>query len=879
MKGHLEPTPEARELIEGFVAQRDALAAAFESGAITGGIRMARTLTDATDQWITRLWDAARGDLEPVCILAVGGYGRQELSFGSDLDLVLEVEDGLETSSALADAVARFMAWARLGRVKLAHAVRTPAQTLEAFDEDFRTPVSYLDARSLTGVPQVGIAIAIEKLRADDEGHGFVELLLEGYKSRLDRHGQTIYLLEPDLKSGKGALRDLHIVRWAGLVRGGFDVESQTDDTLGWSARERAAYREGHDWLLEVRGLLHAIHRRKHDRLHFPDQERLAGLLVESDDGVAAAAETLMRRHYKVTRTIGKLTERALRRWAPTQAQIDCRVDSAFRVGGGQLFMEAERPSPEQVFEALRIASEYDALLDPTTEERIESVATSWGSTIREDQALGRVLCGLLTDVGGSPRTSTRLLELGVLPAFVPEFEPVICHVQHDVYHVYTTDVHLLQCLEFARRLLNGKGPGAQKWPGFGVIAGEIEDRRVFLLAALFHDIGKNRGGGHSVKGAAMMNDVGPRLGLSEDQTDLLSFLVREHLSLSHAARRHDLADRRVVRDLAARIRTIETLNQLTALTFCDMSTVAPDVMNDWNASLLLQLHQLLRASIEHGVESAWQQMEQDVARIRDWLLEQVAADGQTRNLVDAFVRDLPSAHIVESAPDSLRLQFEAYANAHPEEPTILVRPDVDSASTEVVVSSPDIPGALARITGAISSLGLNILDARIVTTASGRLLDIFRVAQSGGASHALTPGSQTAVTDPARLEKLTARLRDVLVGTTSVEELLRKRIAEKKLAPRATPEVESSVEVLPEMSDDYTVLQIKAADRIGLLYEIARTLSHCDINIRLSKIDSLGTQVVDTFYIETLAGTRLDDAQIAAVVDALRDVCGNSRL
>ncbi len=398
----------------------------------------------------------------------------------------------------------------------------------------------------------------------------------------------------------------------------------------------------------------------------------------------------------------------------------------------------------------------------------------------------------------------------------------------------------------------------------------------MFLLAALFHDIGKNRGGGHSEKGARMMLDVGPRLGLDESQTELLSFLVREHLTLSHVARRHDISDRRLVRDLAARIRTVEALNQLTALTFCDSSTVGENVMTDWSATLLLQLHQRLRAAIEHGVEEAWRQIEADVHEIRTRLLENVDAD---RSRIDAFVRDLPASFLVESSRASLGRLFDAWERGGAGEPVVATSADPERGSTEVIVSAGDLPGALAQITGTISSMGLNILDARIVTTASGRLLDVFRVAQSGGASHAMTAAEQRAVTDEARLARLRRRLLAVLREEQSVEALLKRRIAEKRLAPRPTPDVDTVIEELDDVSDDYTVLQIKAPDRIGLLYEIARTLASHDVDIRLSKIDSVGTQVVDTFYLETLDGEKLDRAAVDVIRDSLRRVIETSAL
>lgn len=852
METHLDPTPAATSANDAFVRARQQIVdELLDDGR---GVVAAHALTLATDDWVRALWAAAGGF--DAHLIALGGFGRRELCHGSDVDLVIEVREGDEARAELRECVERFMTWARLTRVRLSHAVRTPSQTAEAFQVDVRTPVSYLDARSLTAEAQDSRDAAVKLLRADDEGVGFVAMLLEGYRARLQRYGQTIYLLEPDVKSGKGALRDVHMLRWAMLVR---------DESLEDLPRLAA----DHDWLLELRSLLHALHGRKHDRLHFPDQERIAVLLEDGSHTPRDAAEALMRRHYQVTRRIARTTERALRRWGPVVDAVEHHVSERFRLSGGTLFVDGEaRLRPDEVLEGLRLASQFDTLLDPVAEERFEAAAAEWGPDQRADASLCGTFRELLTDPASTARTSTRLLELGVLTRLVPEFEPVVCHVQHDVYHVYTTDVHLLRCLEFGRQLLRADSEVGTRWPEFATVAARIEDVEVFLLSTLFHDIGKNRGGGHSEKGAVMMIDVAPRLGLDVDRRDLLSFLVREHLTLSHVARRHDLSDRRLLRDLAARIRTVEALNQLTALTFCDMSTVGRNAITDWNATLLLQLHERLEATIRDGVAATWQHIAREVIEVRAWLSAQV---GEGRPQVDAFVRDLPATYLVEAKPEALARAFEAWRRGQDGEIVVLATPDAERGSTEVIVSAPDQPGVLAQITGTISSLGLNILDARIITTSSGRLLDIFQVAQSGGAAHALDRAEQVAVTDEARLARLRERLIEVLHGERTAAELLEQRAAQSKLAPRTTPDVDTSVEVIDDVSDDYTVVQVKAPDRIGLLYDIARTLSQCEVDIRLSKIDAVGTQVVDTFYLESIDHQQLNAEQIADVVAALR--------
>ncbi len=846
------------------------------------GPEAAEALTSATDLWIRDLWSIAGADLDfEAELVALGGYGRRELALGSDVDLVIEIPASGTADPELHDAVGRFVAWCREPRVKVSHAVRSEEQLREAVVEDVRTAVSYLDARPL-GPNWNGSSreIARVELEGADAGVGFVKLLWEGYKQRLNRFGKTVYRLEPELKNGAGGLRDLHAVAWAAQVRFDCAPHDEICEHAGWSAKHRDTFRQVREWLLDIRHSMHARNGRKSDRLRFGDQSALAQARYPELDP-RDAAERLMREHYSHARSASKLTERFLRRWDVPTAQPKELAGTAFFTVGEVMgtSRDASNMEPREVAEALRVASEHELLLDPKLEDELEQAVANWQVGEAE---IGELVGDLLTDLETSERTAQRLLDLGLLTAVVPEFEPIVCHVQHDVYHVYTTDTHSLLCHQMARGLLNETFE--PKWPEFGEIARRIEQRDAFLLAVLFHDIGKNRGGGHSRKGAVMMYNVGPRLGLDGDEVSQLSYLVREHLALSHAARRHDINDPRIIRDLAARIRTSETLNQLTALTFCDMSNVGDDVMNDWNASLLLSLHRRLHVAIEHGIESVWQRVSEELKQHQDAAVRLFAErndmdEGQAKSSLDEFFRDVPAGHVVETPVEALVRQYQVYAAAKVDRaPSVLSTPLEVRGVTEIIVSAPDVPGALAQITGTISAMGLNILTAQIVTTADKTTLDIFRVAQSGGAAHALNPGGQRAVTDENRIARLEARLLEVLQGELSVEELLESRIREKRLADRETPPVETAVRVVPELSDDFTVIEVKAPDRIGLLYEIASTLQANEVNIHLSKIDSLGTQVIDTFFVDSTSGSPLDEEHCERVLTALTEALASSR-
>lgn len=898
-------------LSESYIKQRRELIDQALANPQGQGLVLAQRLSALTDRWLIDLWqEATREALGPedAVLYALGGYGRQQLCPGSDLDVLIELKDPARLEDpALAPGLERWMTWVRQVRLKLALATRTIAQGKEQLELDVRTPIALLDARHLWGNDELlergtGKQAALKHLRGQDEGISFVNQLIQGHLGRRQRHGQTIYLLEPDLKSGLGALRDLHTLHWAASVRWGIDVLSELDEHHGWDQPMQDQYKRALDWILSLRHQLHTRHERKHDRLHFADQEYLAkGSLLETytetheeasaaqaldESTIAARAERLMRAHYAQTRQGLRMTERLLRRWSVRQLESPTPINARFGQAQGQLYLimapqGGAMLEAAQVFEALKLAFERELQLEATLEQQLAQAIEGWGVKEREDPALIQAFLELLTHTTDDNQQGQRLLDLGVLVAMMPEFAPLWCHVQHDLYHVYTTDQHTIYCVERARCMLSAtplKDEVVARWPAFAQIAAQLRQPRLLILAALMHDVGKNRGGDHSRKGAQLVPEMGQRLGLEHDEIERLAFLVREHLCLSRTARRRDLSDVRVIRDLAAKIRSTETLNLLTALTFCDMSTVGAEVMNDWNAALLLQLHQRLKAFIEHGIAHLWQGTQRKVAALRQQLRQTLQhtppaqleglSEQARQDLLDEFLRDVPFQSIAAWDHDLLLSLFETSCRRRSEGKTAMqIKLDEHTGVHELLIATTDRPGALAKLAGVLSASGLNILTAEILTTASGFALDLFRVLPQSHHSANAPPEPLSA----SRQQRLLELLWRVMDGDEDVEALLRQRQASSRLSPRQVPSVETSVEGLQTLSDDFTVLEIKTEDRTGLLFEIASTLHKSQLNTHFSKIDSLGNKIIDTFYVEDArCGGKLSQQRLDEVVLAL---------
>lgn len=870
------------------------------------GLEVATRLRDATDRWICTLFQQAVPEQyrRATALFATGGYGRNELAFHSDIDVLIAIDDpDIGDHSDFALGIERLMAWSRHTRLAVSHAVRSSAQLTAMVDDDPRSAIALLDMRRLHGGSEPEGPFhrhwIIDRLRDDDRGRTFVAQLIERHRRRIARNGETVYLLEPDVKNGEGGLRDLNSLAWAAQVRWQLDARNTSDPTVHWPSSVRDSYRQHLNELLALRNRMHLLRDRKHDRLSFRLQQALVSLddapiPAEPDDALRLAGrvlseasgspeehqgdtdalhdriETMMSRYYRRARRIAIRSERLLRHWAAPD-ETSARDHGPFRIQGQSLDLnDDEELNNNRIFEMLETAAELDLLLDPRAEARIERHVSNWPTGDDIPASLAERLRNLLVDLHQPPRTSRRLLDLGIVTATIPEFRPLICHVQHDLYHVYTTDVHSRKCLEQGRTLLTTP-PEDHDWPAFCSIGNDIEDTTVFLLACLFHDIGKNRGGDHADVGADMMPSIGARLQLGPARRRRLEFLVRHHLALSTTARRRDISDPEVIGELADRIGDVECLNQLTALTFCDISTVGPDVLNDWTASLLLQLHARLRAALTDSPPAASTHGFSDRHQLRIRLADALANTDADSQRLDHFVNTLPVDHLRYTDVDVMLRQFLTYFRAFDSVDDVAVTstPLPDRSVTEVVVSAPDTPGTLARIAGAIASVGLNIMTADVVTTDDARTLDTFFVAHFN--PRAVPPAKPRPVDDPRRIDRLETRITDALCDRIDVDELLRQRRSEQRLAPRHVPTVRTNVERADTPSSHSTVIEVRTPDRLGLLHTIASTLHDCRVDTRLSRIDSLGHQAIDTFYVSELDGDPLSEQRTQQVIEALQ--------
>ncbi len=831
-------------------AARARAGAILDSGG--GGMAASRAMSDALDE-------LCRSVLPPelptgLSVVATGGWGRRETAPYSDIDvLFLGAETPGDEARALADRVL-YPLWD--GGVEVGHAVRSIAEASSLAHEDLATLTALLDSRTLAGDARLLVDLQKQLVRGDTNVH--VRRLAAAKAARHDRFGDTLYLLEPNLKHGQGGLRDLATGLWAAKIR--WKVHDFVDlCPLGQiSARQVAALSEAREFLLLVRGHLHLLAKRRLDQLTFEMQEAVAPRLYadarvpegEIRPAVAPAVEALMRRYYlharSVVREVDRLLERAI--VPPQRPPRVVKIDGSFTAFNGQLSVSDGnifRERPAEMVRLFHVALEHGLPVYGHTKELVAERVAVDGPRLLADPAAQRTFLELLTDPRdrAQPSLLEEMHELGILSALMPEFAPTTGRVQHDLYHVYTVDQHQLYALAEMKRIARGElGKELQ------TIHAEVGDLRPLYLGTLLHDVGKPLGKGHSEKGSRLAVSIARRLGLG-DGVARVEFLVRHHLLMSHLSQRRDLDDAAMIAKFARAVKDEETLRELYLLTLCDTAMTAPGNLNEWKSHLLRELHQRTRAHLQRGPALAGAERSARVRarrrRVAAFLGEDEAA---LAALPDRYVAMLPPRTIAEH----VRLLRDRRTVA------IAVVPRPKRGYSELLLVAPDTPGLLMKIAGVLAANRIDILGANIHGS-EGHALDVFYVRDRAG---------RAIPKDDSRWKSVEDDLRRVVAGEEEVAALVERRREKSQLPPRVTPEVVTEIQSDNDASETFTVIDVYTQDRLGVLYTITRTLTELGLDIGLSKVATEADRACDIFYVRDRAGRKLD-------ADKLREVAG----
>jgi [protein-PII] uridylyltransferase len=853
----------AARLAEG----RAAIRAYFEAGGAPE--RVHTELAELVDELVRAALDWADRRLfgspnrttgERLAVVAVGGYGRAELAPFSDVDLLFLHP---YKPAPYVEQMTEFLMhrlW-DLG-FKVGNALRTAAESIKLAKEDLTVRTALLEARFLWGDQ----ALFDELVRLYDRdiraGHAaeFIEAKLAERDERHRRAGDSRYLLEPNVKEGKGGLRDLQTLTWIGRFLYGVRDPDDLVTAGVLTPSALATFRRSRRFLWAVRCHLHWLSGRAEERLAFDRQPELARRMGFRDRGRMRAVERFMKRYYLVAKEVGALTrivcaaleDRHQRRvqFRLPRFGFGRRRIGGFLVHGARLDLaepDLFERRPVAMLELFHLAQERQLDIHPQALTAVGQNLRRVDATLRADPEANRLLLEMLLSRKDAASTLGRLNEAGLLGRFVPEFGRVVAQMQHNLYHVYTVDEHTIRAIGVLGQI--ERGELRDELPIATEIMPKLVSRTELYLATFCHDLGKGRGADHSEVGAEIAERLCRRLGLNEATTDTVRWLVRHHLVMSDIAFKRDIDDPKTVQDFVEKVQSPERLRLLLVLTAADIRAVGPGVWNGWKGQLLRDLYHGASAAMQTGDAASERATRVEAARRRlAAALVDPAEGGWAEAEVEAHLeRHNPRYWLGLPLEEHLRhARLIRAADAAGAKLTIDFRVDRFRARTEVLIYTPDHPGLFLEIAGALAVSRASIVDAHIFTTSDGMALDVLGFQDAESAA---------AIDDAPRLERIRRNIERALADPGWLErELGRRR------PPTRTQlfEVEPRVLVDNTASRTLSVLEVNGRDRPGLLYDLAKGLKELGIVIQSAHIATFGERVVDVFYVKDVFGMKV---------------------
>jgi [protein-PII] uridylyltransferase len=862
----------------------------------SSGIELARRHAKIMDGLLTSFFPAAAATVRrkprgPVLLAAVGGYGRRLLGLRSDLDVRLFTSDAPERARPLVEALL-YPLWD--AGVSIGHQVVTVREAVESAAHDLPTATALLDARAIAGDAHVAQALrerVFAGVFSDGELPHFMRRLEAEVAERHKRFGDSVYLLEPDVKSGAGGLRDLDIALWAARARW-HATELADLVRLGvLVTRETREIHEAADFLWTVRNHLHSHARRRSDRLTFTEQEsvsramgyraRMGAPAGMSDERLAGPmVEAFMSDYYRHARVITRSREQIVGRATPRIGHHPPRehdIGDGLRLFDGQVSIADASQLAADPTLALRLyatAVARNARVLPFARDSVARAAAepSFGEAIRASREAAslfvRLVCTARETQFRSGSILAELHDVGLLLALIPEFAPVVGRVHHDLYHVYTVDVHSIAAVDRLREL--ARGDLAQDWPLACRMAAEITRPEVLFLATLLHDVGKVVGGtDHSRRGAEMARTILARLGLADDDVESACHLILHHLVMYFVAARRDLEDPATIAEFARQVHGIEGLRHLYLLTVADLSTTSPTAMTRWKAGMLAELLVATEAMLSGAAPS-------EAGRSRALREEVMNLWGNRAgaSFVAEFLDTMPERYVLSNTPAEVvahaEVAFAARDSAvrvalvssrHPDVAELCVVTGERPRTSKLCVIAGDRPGLLAAITAAIVASRLEVHAAQINsrTLSDGRVqaVDLFWVRDRSGGAAAVK----------RVLPKLDRDLRTVITGGVSPRDLAIQRAS--RWSERPSPPVFTEISMDNRASSRHTVIEVLTKDRPGLLFTLSQALHELGITIAVAKINTEGNRVADVFYVTEIDGQKLDPGRRTAEVRA----------
>ena len=813
-----------------------------------------------TDQVVGLVMDVSINTLHPLpnptegeklTLIAVGGYGRGEMAPFSDIDLLFLTPYKMTPWAESVIESMLYMLWDL--KLKVGHASRTVKDCLRLAREDYTIRTSLVEHRYLAGDAALAQKLG-QRLWTDlfkSTASEFIEAKLEERAERHRKQGGQRYVVEPNVKEGKGGLRDLQSLFWMSKYIHGVKDAAELVGLGVFTADEFDTFVTAEDFLWAVRCHLHLIAGRAMDQLTFDMQVEVAAAMGYTDHGGRRAVEHFMQAYFRQANRVGELTRIFLTALEATHTKPDPmlvrflsrrkKAKPPYAIKQNRLTVADEDAFFADKLNMLRIFEEAlrtGTLLHPDAMRLLAANLDMIDDEVRNSREATQIFIDLLLKHGNPERALRRMNELEVLAAFIPEFAPIVAMMQFNMYHHYTVDEHTIQCIshlaQIERKELIEELPVAS-----GILERGV-NRKVLYVALLLHDIGKGRDEDHSILGAQIARKVAPRLGLKKKECETVEWLIRNHLLMSDTAQKRDIAEPRTVRGFAKAVKSVERLDLLCVLTVCDIRGVGPGTWNNWKAVLIRNLYKATKDALETGLEDLSRESRETEAKraLRAALVNWDAKDLRTEmgRHYGTYWQGLPPAtHVV----------FAGLLRDLPDDQIAIdLMLDDDRDATRACFAMVDHPGLFSRMTGALALVGANIVDARTYTSKDGYATAVFWIQDNDGNPY-----------EEARLP----RLRQMIVRTLKGEVVAREALKEKdKIKKRERAfKVPTNITFDNDGSEIYTIIEVDTRDRPGLLYDLTRTLAANHVYIASAVIATYGEQVVDTFYVKDMVGLK----------------------
>ncbi|WP_028032202.1 [protein-PII] uridylyltransferase [Chelativorans sp. J32] len=839
------------------------------------GTACAARLSHLMDEIVCALNDFAANHVYPMrnpsvaermAVVAVGGYGRGTLAPGSDIDLLFLLP---YKQTPWGEQIAEYMLYMfwDLG-LKVGHATRNVDECIRQARSDMTIRTAMLEARFICGDDALfaDLIARFDQEIVKDTGAEFIQAKLAERDARHAKGGESRYVVEPNVKDGKGGLRDLHTLFWIGKYYYRVREAEELVEKGVFTRNEYRQFAKAEDFLWAVRCHMHFLTGKAEERLHFDIQRDIAERLGYKSHPGMSAVERFMKHYFLTAKTVGDLTRifcaaleeeqakhvpgfnrilptfsRRKRKLAGTSDfiidnhRINVADEGVFErdpVNMLRLFWFADRHGLEYHPDALKLLTRSLHLID---------------RDLRRNKEANRLFMDLLTSNRDPELNMRRMNEAGVLGKLIPDFNKVVAMMQFSMYHHYTVDEHLIRCIGVLAEIEHGDSerihplthsimPSLKPW------------RAVLYTALLFHDIAKGRPEEHSEAGARIARRLCPHMGFDAAETEMVSWLVEQHLTMSMTAQTRDLNDRKTIQDFADIVQSVDRLKLLLVVTVCDIRGVGPGVWNGWKGQLLRTLYYETELLLTGGFSEGSRETRANQART-------VMAEGlQAAGWDEPKARHYIGLHyenylLAVDAEDQVRhAEFIRAADRGGKALSTMVKPHAFEAVTEITVLAPDHPRLLSVIAGACAAAGANIVDAQIFTTTDGRALDTILISREFDMDE----------DELRRAQRVGRLIEDVLSGQAYLPEVIEKRTKPRRGSKAFR--IEPRAEIRNTLSNRFSVVEIECLDRPGLLSEVTSVLSDLSLDIASAHITTFGEKVIDTFYVTDLTGSKIEN-------------------